>query len=64
MTRVGILSPTGILGYGFPESSLEHGLELQPDVIGVDGPTRAPATSAAALRTSRGRPCCATSSCC
>lgn len=37
MTRVGILSPTGILGYGFPEASLEHGLELRPDVIGVDG---------------------------
>lgn len=32
-----VLSPTGILGYGFPEASLEAGLAAGPDVIGVDG---------------------------
>ncbi len=31
-----ILSPTGILGYGFPEVSFDRGIELEPDVIGVD----------------------------
>ena len=32
-----ILSPTAILGYGFPETSLASGLALNPDVIAVDG---------------------------
>ena len=31
-----ILSPTAILGYGFPESSFERGLTYDPDVIAVD----------------------------
>jgi hypothetical protein len=31
-----ILSPTAILGYGFPESSFEAGMAKRPDVIGVD----------------------------
>ena len=31
-----ILSPTAILGYGFPEASFTAGLELGPDVIAVD----------------------------
>jgi hypothetical protein len=32
-----VLSPTAILGYGFPVESLEQGLKLEPDVIAVDG---------------------------
>ena len=31
-----ILSPTAILGYGFPETSFAAGLTLNPDVIAVD----------------------------
>jgi hypothetical protein len=31
-----ILSPTGGLGYGFPEGSLEEGLRRKPHLIGVD----------------------------
>ena len=31
-----ILSPTAILGYGFPEASFAAGLALNPDVIAVD----------------------------
>jgi hypothetical protein len=31
-----ILSPCGILGYGFPTSSFERGLEMKPDAIIVD----------------------------
>ncbi len=31
-----VLSPTAILGYGFPESSFERGLARHPDVIAVD----------------------------
>lgn len=31
-----ILSPTAILGYGFPETSFAAGLALNPDVIAVD----------------------------
>jgi hypothetical protein len=31
-----VLSPTAILGYGFPEASFERGLECKPDLIGVD----------------------------
>jgi hypothetical protein len=34
--EVRVLSPTAILGYGFPLESLERGLKLEPDVIGVD----------------------------
>lgn len=36
MTRFTILSPTAILGYGFPESSFERGLAHNPDLIAVD----------------------------
>ncbi|ADO77974.1 acyclic terpene utilization AtuA family protein [Halanaerobium praevalens] len=31
-----ILSPTAILGYGFPKESFEKGLEMEPDLIAVD----------------------------
>ena len=34
--HVTILSPTAILGYGFPESSFRAGLARHPDVIAVD----------------------------
>jgi hypothetical protein len=36
MTRFTILSPTAILGYGFPEDSFERGLACHPDLIAVD----------------------------
>ena len=35
--EVRMLSASGILGYGFPEASLEAGLERKPHMIGVDG---------------------------
>lgn len=31
-----VLSPTAILGYGFPESSFERGMQAQPHCIAVD----------------------------
>ena len=31
-----ILSPTAILGYGFPEESFRRGLKMKPDLIAVD----------------------------
>ncbi len=31
-----ILSPTGLLGYGFPVESFERGMAARPDVIAVD----------------------------
>ena len=34
---VRMISASGILGYGFPESSLKAGLARQPHMIGVDG---------------------------
>ncbi|WP_246505957.1 acyclic terpene utilization AtuA family protein [Mesorhizobium silamurunense] len=34
--EIKVLSPTAILGYGFPESSFEAGLARDPDVIAVD----------------------------
>src|SRR5215831_17925915 len=37
MKEFRLLSTSGILGYGFPEASLEAGLERKPDAIGVDG---------------------------
>ena len=37
MKEFRLLSTSGILGYGFPEASLNAGLERQPDAIGVDG---------------------------
>lgn len=32
-----ILSPTAILGYGFPEASFKRGMAEKPDLIAVDG---------------------------
>ena len=32
-----VLSPTAILGYGFPEDSFARGMEENPDLIAVDG---------------------------
>jgi hypothetical protein len=37
MQEFRLLSTSGILGYGFPEASLQAGLERRPDMIGVDG---------------------------
>jgi hypothetical protein len=37
MSPTTLLSPTGILGYGFPERSLAAGLAVGPDVVGCDG---------------------------
>jgi hypothetical protein len=34
--EIKVLSPTAILGYGFPEASFEAGLHHNPDVIAVD----------------------------
>lgn len=34
---VRMISASGILGYGFPESSLKTGLERKPHMVGVDG---------------------------
>ena len=36
MEEIKILSPTAILGYGFPEASFQRGLEKEPDLIAVD----------------------------
>ena len=36
MARFAILSPTAILGYGFPEDSFARGLACNPDLIAVD----------------------------
>lgn len=36
MKEMRILSPCGMLGYGFPETSFRKGLERGPDVIAVD----------------------------
>ncbi|OGF50960.1 MAG: 3-methylaspartate ammonia-lyase [Candidatus Firestonebacteria bacterium RIFOXYA2_FULL_40_8] len=36
MREMKILSPTAILGYGFPEESLNNGFKNNPDVIGLD----------------------------
>ena len=37
MSQTVVLSPTGIVGYGFPERSFEAGLDARPQVIGCDG---------------------------
>lgn len=37
MTEVRLLSTSAILGYGFPEASLEAGMARRPHMIGVDG---------------------------
>ncbi|MCL1995080.1 MAG: DUF1446 domain-containing protein [Defluviitaleaceae bacterium] len=36
MRELRVLSPTAILGYGFPESSFEEGMRRKPHVIAVD----------------------------
>ena len=36
MKEIKVLSPTAILGYGFPVASFKAGLERRPDVIAVD----------------------------
>jgi hypothetical protein len=36
LSELKILSPCGILGYGYPESSFRRGLARRPDVIAVD----------------------------
>ncbi|MTI96880.1 MAG: DUF1446 domain-containing protein [Firmicutes bacterium] len=36
MRKLTVLSPTAILGYGFPKESFERGLQHNPDVIAVD----------------------------
>ncbi|WP_333870442.1 acyclic terpene utilization AtuA family protein [Desulforamulus putei] len=36
MREYRVLSPTAILGYGFPEESFRAGLEREPDLIAVD----------------------------
>lgn len=37
MREFRLLSTSGLLGYGFPETSLEAGLAREPQMIGVDG---------------------------
>src|SRR3954447_25979390 len=59
-TSVGVLTPTGMLGSGIHEDSVERGLQLGADVITVDGRSTdsgpyylgasTPKTSAAAVR--------------
>jgi len=36
MKELKILSPCGILGYGYPKTSFENGLKKKPDIIAVD----------------------------
>lgn len=36
MKQIKVLSPTAILGYGFPEESFREGMRRQPDVIACD----------------------------
>jgi hypothetical protein len=35
--EIRVLSPTAILGYGYPRESLEEGMRRRPDAIAVDG---------------------------
>jgi len=37
LEAVRMISASGILGYGFPESSMKAGLERKPHMVGVDG---------------------------
>ena len=37
MKELKILSPSGIVGYGFPEESFRKGVALKPDLIACDG---------------------------
>lgn len=36
MKEMKLLSPTGIVGYGFPEKSFRKGIAMRPDIIAVD----------------------------
>ena len=36
MNEIRVLSPTAILGYGFPEESFIEGMRRKPHVIAVD----------------------------
>lgn len=36
-TTIKVLSPTAILGYGFPDASLDAGMRQKPDSLAVDG---------------------------
>ncbi len=36
-TEIRMLSPSGILGYGFPEHCLDAGMRQKPHLIAVDG---------------------------
>ena len=36
MDEIRVLSPTAILGYGYPRESLEEGMRREPHVIAVD----------------------------
>ena len=36
MKEIRVLSPTAILGYGFPEESFNEGMRRKPHVIAVD----------------------------
>ena len=36
MQEIKVLSPTAILGYGFPVESFQNGLAQHPDFIAVD----------------------------
>ena len=49
MNEFRLLSTSGILGYGFPEASLQTGLERKPDAIGVDGGSVDPGDPAVTL---------------
>jgi len=37
VASVRVLTPAGVLGAGFPESTIERGMSLRPDVIALDG---------------------------
>lgn len=36
MNEIRVLSPVGMLGYGFPEESFKNGIDKKPHVIAVD----------------------------
>ena len=36
MNRIKILTPVGMLGYGFPEEDYQRGLEREPDAVILD----------------------------
>ncbi len=52
MEEVRLLSPQGMLGYGYPRESLERGLALEPHMIGVDSGS----TDAGPYRLGSGKP--------